>query len=137
MDTFYSMNDGAWPFVHILITRNPADIDEIHEFLDACRTNLYKNERGAFVLYVEPRGLSTLNLSYLYRLVHFMKEIEPLTKQNMIELGLHIRSSIARRIIDCIKALKTPVVPWRIFSTQTEVDEWILELEDRQIIFPI
>lgn len=135
--SFFSMSDNEWPLARIIFNRNPENYEEFEEFLEVCRNNLYTNKRGRFYLLVDPSELTTLNPVYIYKIVNFMREMEPLTKEYMIELGLLVKSPIIRTIVDCIISLKTPVVPWNIFSYQYEMDNWILELQNGQLIFPI
>ena len=136
MDPFYSMIDAEWSFVRIVFNRNPENYEEFNEFIETCRINLYNEKRGRFVLLVDPNGLTTLNPKYIYRIINFMQEMEPLTKKYMIELGLIVKSPAVRTIIDCLQNLKTPVVTWYIMSTEKEQEDWILSLQNRQIIFP-
>jgi hypothetical protein len=133
---FFTIADEEWPLARITMTRDPLDSDEFDEFVAVCKDNLYGQKRGAFVLLVDPRGLTEVNVTYLYKIVAFMREMEPLTKRFMIELGVLVESSVIRHIIDWIQLVRTPAVPWIIFSTPGEIGEWLEHLEDRQILFP-
>ena len=133
---WYSISDKEWPLVRITFDRNPENSEEFEKFLECCQTNLYQKQKR-FVLLVDPHGLSTLNPIYIYGIVSFMREMEPMTKAYMIELGLLVESSIVRKIIEWVQSLKTPAVQWYLFANQDELGQWILNLQDRQIIFPL
>lgn len=133
---YYSINTDQWPLARVIFNCNPGSLEEIEEFLDMCRKHLY-NRKGKFVLFVNTNGWTTPNPTHLYRLITFMQEMEPLTKKHMIELALLIESEMVRTIIEWIKSMKTPVVPWIVLSDHKSYSDWMSNLEDRQILFPI
>lgn len=132
--SFYFMTDKDWPLVRIEFTRNPENMEEFGRFLQDCRDCYSKKEK--FVLFVDPSGLSVLSPKYIYGIVNFMNEMEPLTKTYMYELAMLVQSTLVRQIIQCIEKLKNPTIPWYILSDTFEYEEWISNLQERQILFP-
>lgn len=140
MNSFYSMSDESWPLVKINIWRNPNNMNELEEFFDACRSNLYDNISHTdekFVMYIDPSGLGAISPNYIFKLVEFLKEMEPDTQKHIEELGLYVKSPVARKIVEWIQVLRSPVVPWKMLSNEKEIDLWMADLQNRQILFPL
>ena len=127
---FYSFDRSLWPIGVLTFYRNPEDWTELRDFLEACRTDMYRPDAGRFYLLVDPRGLSILSPTSLHRVVTFMKEVEPLTKQYIVEIGIYVPSTPVRYIVDWIRWAKQPAVPWTILATEEETEAWRKEISD-------
>lgn len=135
---FFELDISQWPMAKLHIVREPASTAELNNFFQACRQELYENSVGGqFILYVDTEGVGSMNWDYLYKLAGFMREMEPLTKKLMLELGLLVRSDTIRFIITCIKSLKRPAVPWHLMDDQEAYRRWVDSLVERELMFPL
>lgn len=129
----YFEEDNQLAIIHF--KRNIEDDDEFASFLCDC-DSLYET-KSKFVLYIDPSNLTYVSPTYIYGIATYMKENEKNTKKYVSSLGIMVRSSIVRGIIEAIKKIKTPTIPWNLISSDETYKNWKQSLYDDAVMFPV
>ncbi len=127
-NTQYSdVNDSNWPIVRVTLTASPLsneDLDILFQKMD----NLYYREE-IFVVIVDLLHANYLiHPSYIYKMVQHMKKMTLYTQTYIACLCLVLDSSAMAQTIDFVKSLREPTIPWHIFCTTTEAENYIVDM---------
>jgi len=118
---FYVIDESCWPVVHFNIYHLPEEDEFVafqQRFKNLFTTAQQKCQQFEMIVDLRPfqveQSQITVFFNFVKRLIDFMKELRPLSKEHMKQVHVFHESSVVDMGLGLFLSLYTPVVPLEV-----------------------